>query len=207
MGYFYSGVIDGLKEFYSSMRKLNVQIGTFEHTYNEIVSDAIFDTRNLDVWNLIFIKRGNGETLSIPVNKGYRFTIDGNEKYNDFIHYFRIGKGKGQFSIKDFVNHLNKQIPSEYKLSDNKRSIILKYDKLDSDSDGIYPIGITNWEVAHAKNSMLPKDIYHRRSKNLLKTRELYPGIYEATKNMDITVIYGVTPGEKTQEIKKGKLS
>ena len=43
MGYSFSGVVDGLKEFYSSMRKLNVQIGTFEHTYNEIVSDVIFD--------------------------------------------------------------------------------------------------------------------------------------------------------------------
>ncbi len=42
MGYSYSGVVDGLKEFYSSMRKLNVEIGTFEHTYNSIVG-----TRNL----------------------------------------------------------------------------------------------------------------------------------------------------------------
>jgi hypothetical protein len=27
MGYSYSGVVDGLKEFYSSMRKLNIEIG------------------------------------------------------------------------------------------------------------------------------------------------------------------------------------
>lgn len=34
MGYSYSGVVDGLKEFYLSMRKLNVETGTFEPADN-----------------------------------------------------------------------------------------------------------------------------------------------------------------------------
>ena len=53
------------------------------------------------------------------------------------------------------------------------------------DSDGVFPIGIKNWEIVHAKNPMLPKDKYHRTNKNLSKTRQLYPAIYSATKDMD----------------------
>ena len=34
MGFYYSGNIEKLKTFYLFMRKINVQIGTFEYTYN-----------------------------------------------------------------------------------------------------------------------------------------------------------------------------
>lgn len=203
MEFSFCGKLEKLSEFYKSMRELNVQIGTFEHSYNKVTSDVIFDTRDTEQWNLLFIKRGIGETLSIPLNKGYLFTIDGNKKYNEFIRYFGIGSGKGKFSIKEFVSLLNTQVPKEYKISDSRRKVIISYDKLDSDSDGIYPIGVTNWEVAHVKNPSLPRDKYHRTSKNLLKTKELYPAIYQATKDMDITVIYGAIPGDKTKELKE----
>lgn len=49
MEFYYSGSIEALKTFYSSMRKINVQIGTFEYIYNGIVSDAIFDTRDSEL--------------------------------------------------------------------------------------------------------------------------------------------------------------
>lgn len=205
MGYSYSGVVGGLREFYSSMRKLNVEIGTFKHTYNDIISDAIFDTRNSAGWQLIFIKRLDGAVLRTPVQLGYRFSINGNEEYATFRTYFEIGAGKGEFSIKDFVNHLSRQIPTEYRLTDYKRTSILKYDRLDNDSEGIYPIRITNWEVVHAKNPELPKDKYHRTKKNLAKTKELYPKIYQTTKDMDITINYGINPGDKTVDLKNGK--
>ena len=89
MGFYYSGNIEKLKTFYLFMRKINVQIGTFEYTYNGIVSDVIFDTRDSELWKLVFIKRGHGDMLSIPIKKGYRFTIDGNEKYRLFRYWKR----------------------------------------------------------------------------------------------------------------------
>lgn len=52
------------------------------------------------------------------------------------------------------------------------------------------------------KNPSLPKDKYHRTTKNLAKTKELYTEIYQAIMHMDITIIYGNNPGEKTEEIK-----
>ena len=60
MEFYYSGSIKVLKNFYLSMRKINVQVGTFEYTYNGIVSDVIFDTRDSELWKLVFIKRGHG---------------------------------------------------------------------------------------------------------------------------------------------------
>lgn len=203
MGFSYSGSIDGLKIFYRSMLDINVQIGTFEYEYNNVVSDVILDTRDSEPWKMFFIKRGHGDTLFIPIKKGYRFTIEGNEKYKEFVDYFGIERGKGKFSIKDFVNYLNNKIPSEYILSDCVRKTVLKYDRIDTDSDGIFPIGVTNWETVHAKNPLLPKDKYHRTNKNLSKTRQLYPEIYSATKDMDITIIYGTKSGEKTEKMKK----
>lgn len=205
MEFSFSSKVEKISEFYKSMGQLSIQIGTFEHKYNDVTSDVIFDTRNEKQWNLLFIKRGMGETLVIPLNMGYRFTIEGNKKYNEFIIYFGIRSGKGQFSIKEFVSNLNIQVPNEYKLSDDKRKVVINYDKLDSESDGIFPIGVTNWEVAHAKNPTLPKDKYHRTSKNLLKTKELYPAIYQATKDIDITIIYGTSPGDKMQELRSCK--
>jgi hypothetical protein len=205
MEYSYSGVVEGLKEFYLSMRKINVEIGTFKHEYNTVLSDVIFDTRSSDGWKLIFIKRIDGNVLEIPIQRGYRFNITGSIAYNNFREYFGIGGGKGEFSIKDFVRHLSGQVPFEYRLTDEKRKTILRYDKLDNESNGIYPIGLTNWEVVHAKNPKLRNDIYHRTHKNLTKTKELYPEIYEATKNLDITIIYGVKPSEKTGDIKSGR--
>ena len=81
MGYSYSGTVNGLKEFYFSMRTLSVEIGTFEHEYNNVFSDTIFDTRNSDGWKLIFIKRIDGNVLEVKIQRGYRFTIEGSEPY------------------------------------------------------------------------------------------------------------------------------
>lgn len=205
MSFLYHSILNELKFLYNAMRKINVSIGTFEHEYNSVESSVIFDTRNSDGWKLIFIKRIHGEVMEIPIKKGYQFVIDGDEKYREFRVYFEIGGGKGVFSIKDFINNLSRQIPAEYQLNDHKRRVTLRYDKLDNESDGIYPIGVTNWEVVHAKNTELPKDKYHRTSNNLMKTKELYPKIYEATKNLDLTIIYGENPGVKTELIKVGK--
>lgn len=68
-----------------------------------------FLTQEILNFEIGFIKRGHGDMLSIPIKKGYCFTIEGNEKYKEFADYFDIGRGKGQFSIKDFVKQLNKK--------------------------------------------------------------------------------------------------
>lgn len=201
MEFSYSRKLESLKELYKSMCSLGVQIGTFVHEYNGIRSNVIFDTRK---WIIIFIKQGLGDTLSLNVKKGFKFTIEGNQEYRKFIAYFGISGGKGKFSIADFVNHFSGQIPTKYIITNNIRQTIVNYDRLDSGSDGIYPIGVKNWDVIHAQNPSLPKDKYHRTKENLLKTKELYPEIYELIKDKDITIIYGHKQGAETDRIKNG---
>lgn len=202
--FYYSKYIEELKSLISSMRGISVDIATFDHLYNGIDSMVIFDTR--ETWKLIFIKRGYGNTLEIPVEKGYKFTIDGNANYKKFREYFHIGGAKGEFSINEFVSHFRSIIPERYVLNDEKRLNILRYDKIDYESEGIYPIKTINWEEVHAKSPKLDPAKYHRTQKNLEKTKQLYPHIYRATKNMDMTIVYGRSVGIKTEDIKNGVL-
>lgn len=200
--FYYSGYLEELKTLFYSMKELNVDIATFKHSYKDVDSMVIFDTRN--DWKLVFIKRLVGDTLEIPVERGYRFTIDGNLAYKEFIYYFGIGGQKGEFSINDFIIRFKKSIPSKYIINDEIRINLLKYDRIDHESEGIYPIRTINWEIVHAKNQKLNPKTFHRSSKNLEKTKQLYPYIYEKTKDMDLTIVYGVIPEAKTEEIKRG---
>ncbi len=202
MSFNYRKYMNSIKTFYLSMRNINVQIGTFEFAYNGIMSDVIFDTR-VTPWKLIFIKRSGQDILTLFI-EGYHFIINGDKKYKEFIEYFNISGKKGSFSIADFLNSFSNAIPASYVLDNKKREKIIRYDILDDKSEGIYPIGLKNWELIHANNPELPLNKYHRSSENLMKTRELYPKIYSVIKDMDITVMYGKEPNENTPSLEEG---
>ncbi len=198
----FSTYLSGLKGLYSSMKKLPVSIGTFDHVYNNVSSSVIFDTSDsARGWTVTFMKKGRGDVLRLPVAVGYRLEINGNETYRYFINYFNISGEKGSFHIKDFADNLNSQIPKSYSVTEESRSEILRYK---SDGEGKYPIGIRNWHVYHALHPEVPKEKYHRSAENLSKTQNCYPDIYAATKDMDITIIYGKSPGKYTDAIIKG---
>lgn len=197
-----------LSDFYDSMRSLMVQIGTFPHSYNGINSHAIFDTWHTP-FVLIFIKHGFGDVLSIPINNSFTFTIKGNQQYTEFLDYFEIkNRSKGQFHIGKFTENLATQIPDNYHVTDSSRKIIYSYDPIDRDSNGIYPIGTKKWDeinaLRHAKG--LP-DSGHRTAMNLEKTRNLYPDVYKIIRNMDISIVYGNTPNNRTSLIATGNFS
>ena len=205
MSYNYKGKLAQLKIFHTSMVKLGVRLGTFEHSFNGVDSDVIFDTKG-SKWKLVFIKRITGDVLEIYIRTGYLFVIDGDEEYKRFIDYFGISGKKGEFHIGEFVQRLNKQIPEEYILTNSTRKVMFTYYRPDEKSTGIYPIGLKNWEIIHVQNPNLPKEKYHRSEKNLEMTKEYYPHIYKATKNHDITIIYGSKPSNCTHDIISGKI-
>ena len=95
MSFNYRKYMNSIRTFHISMRNLNVRIGTFEFTYNGVMSDVILDTR-VPPWNLIFIKRNGHDTLTLFV-EGYCFIISGDRKYQEFIEYFNISGDKGGF--------------------------------------------------------------------------------------------------------------
>lgn len=53
------------------------------------------------------------------------------------------------------------------------------------------------------QNNKLPKDKFHRRPENLVKTKQLYPDLYEAIKDKAISVNYSTEIGDHTEQIKK----
>lgn len=145
------------------------------------------------------MKKGTGEILTLPVAVGYKLEIKGNDLYAKFINYFNISGEKGKFRISEFSKNFDSQIPSEYIISEKTRDAILNYK---SDGEGKYPIGVKNWQIYHALHPEVSSDKYHRSPENLLKTQNFYPDIYNATKDMDLTIIYGKTPGKYTDAIK-----
>ena len=203
MSFEYKGKLGSLAGFYASMKQQNIQIGTFDHNYNHVDSCVIFDTSE-DEWRLVFFKRAVGDTLIVPIEVGYKFSIVGDEKYKEFVDYFGIGHGRGEFHIAEFKENLNGQIPETYQLNDYARKQVIRYNRIDPDSEGIYPIGTINWQLQHALHPEWPDDKYHRSAENLKKTRQLYPAIYAATRNMDVTIRYGVDPGKNTDNMVNG---
>lgn len=189
--------IQKLGDFYGSMRAQHIDVGTFEHTYNGVNSHAILDTTGTE-WRLIFIKDVIGDVLSVPILRGYVFAIIGDDAYWEFVRYFNINGTRGNFHIGDFIDNLITQIPSNYVLNDNRRETVNTYTNYDRNEPGIYPIGTINWQLQHVKHPEWPKDKYHRSDDNLRKTKQLYPNIYEATKDLDITIRYGQNSGQNT---------
>lgn len=196
-----------LRQLYRSMKNLNVDIGTFEHEYNGVQSSVIFDTRNPMGWDLVFMRHGQGNIFKVPVKKGFRFAIEGDEMYLRFRDYFEIGGGKGKFSMNDFLECLKRRIPPAYILDDESGKVILRYDPIDKQSNGIYPTGVVNWAVVHAKKPQMDPDKFHRTNENLMKTKQFHPALYQATKDMDLTIRYSEEPGVKTKDLKSGKWS
>lgn len=194
-----------LRNLYRSMKNLNVDIGVFEHGYNGVLSSVIFDARDPGGWELFFMRHGQGNVFKAPIKKGYRFSIEGDEMYHRFREYFEIGGGKGVFSMNEFLECLKRRIPAAYVLDDESGKVILRYDPIDKQSNGIYPTGVINWAVVHAKKPQMDPTKFHRTNENLMKTKQLHPALYQATKDMDLTIRYSEEPGVKTKDLKGGK--
>lgn len=196
----FSRKLDQLSVFHVSMRKLKVDVGVFDYTYNGIESSVIFNTKT-SPWRLVFMKNGVGDVLTIDINNGYKFTIDSYDKYNKFRAYFEIGGTAGTFKITDFFNKLNDDIPSEYVLTRRNRQVIYEagnYSK--RGEDGIYPAYFMNWPEIHAKNPKLDPKKHHATKINHDKTKQLFPELYEEIKGLDISVVYKNAQTEKTKK-------
>ena len=205
MPFSYKRKISELVQFYHSMKKLSVAIGTFEHEYNGVNSHVIFETRTCP-FMLHFIEHRTGRTFSVPIEPGFVFSVPDSTSYYAMLDYFNIKRrGRGTFQIGGFITSFRRQIPPEYAITDAEREVVNRYDPIDRTSEGIYPVGVKNWAVINAKRAAKGfSALGHRSQHNLEKTRELYPEIYQIIKTMDISICYGLSPGNKTEAIKTG---
>lgn len=197
--YTFECYIEELKKLFASMKESDVSVSSFPFTYKNISVDAIFDTSSsTNGWMLVFLKETDPKRIYIPIEKGYRLSIKGNEQYGRFKEFFKISSKKGEFKISEFVARLKEQIPDNYTVTSETRRAYLKY--ID-DEEGEYPVSVKDWGKYHIRNPKAPNDKYHRTDENLLKTRNCYPEIYRVIKDKDISIVYGKTPDKSIKEI------
>lgn len=199
----YSRFFPNLVQFYNSMKEMGVLVGTFDHSYNSIISDVIFDTRT-EPYKLIFLKRGKGCVYKTEMENHFSFSIKGSAAYYELLDYFEIGKsdrGKGKFHISQLSDSIHNQTPQRYHLTDRKREVVATYMPQGKNERGIYPIGLINWYKFHAEHPDVDPKKYHRQTENLEYTRQLYPALYETTRTLDISIKYGGQKNEKTEKI------
>lgn len=199
-----------LIEFWKSMTTLGVDIAVFNHKFNNVDSSCIFDIQRGNEFRLVFMNNGSlGETLVLPVNASIRWLVNTKEDRDKMKEYFGVVGGSGCFDFKTVNDSFSYNIPSEYALTDESRKIILRYDKIDSkNGDGIYPIGLIDRNEQHRKNPNLPKDKYRQSPENALKTKTLYPPLYNLIKGLGeygVSVRYSMFPNEKTKNIISAK--
>ena len=195
--------INELALFHSSMRQMNVNIGDFTFVYNRVKSTVIFDTRK-QPYVLVFMKSGVGSRLLLSVIRGYRVEIASSEEYYTLLNYFEIQpdmRSPGMFCLGDFMKIFIKNIPSNYILDDASRIAKIQYDRIDTQSEGIYPIGIKNWALFHARHPEIDKNLFHQSDKNKQKTKELYPSLFSVIKDMDVSITYSNKRGDETAAI------
>ncbi|EPH77107.1 hypothetical protein D929_00176 [Enterococcus faecalis 02-MB-P-10] len=195
--------LPNLKKLHWSMKKLDLTVDVFDFSYNEVDCSILFNPDYSTGFSLTLFKKKNALVLKLPVNPGYNLVIE-NENFNAFCRFFEIKHEKGAFSIIEFFSYLNSKIPTKAsKNTPRQREIISSLLTID-DSQKLHFDHFINWEKARAKNPKLKKG---RNTKNLEKTRLLYPEIFKEIKNFDISVAYSSKPASSEELLIRKELN
>ncbi|EII4617385.1 hypothetical protein LHM76_002736 [Listeria monocytogenes] len=189
--------IHALQKLHLEMRKLDITVDVFELTYNDIVCDVIFDTNPKNTFSLTFMKKAIGTTLKLSIVPKFDLQVRGTN-YLPFLEFFKIQKGNSQMAVNNFSEYLERHIPNNanFPTTENKKILAKLYDV--EDADKIYYDSYKNWDKARAKNPGLKMG---RTTKNLMKTKLLYPQIFEAIKDYDISINYSTIPRNNEKEL------
>lgn len=182
------------------MKQLSISVDVFEYQYNNISCSCIFKPDYQEGFSITFVKKSTGTIMKLFIKPGYDLQINGRD-FSVFCNFFEIGRGKGVFSMKDFINHFNNHIPIKPSdFSPEKRKLVSKVFKVE-ESDKVFFDYLINWDKIRAQN---PNITSSRSKKNLDKTKMLYPEIYKEIKNYDISVAYStIEKNFNLNEIKK----
>lgn len=181
--------LHNLQVLHQEMKGVSQTVETFEYSYNNVSCSCIFDADYQNGFSITFIKKSLGTVMKLPIKPGYRIQIQG-ELFPIFCNFFEIKRGKGLFSMKEFISHFNNHIPTVLsKNTPEKRKLIATIFQLE-EADKIYYDHLINWEKIRVQN---PNNKCHRSKENLEKTKKLYPDIYKTICNHDISVAYSST--------------
>lgn len=177
--------LENLRQLHKEMKKDNLEVSIFDFEYNEVPCAVLFNADYTSGFSVTFFKKSSGRLLKIAVHTGYLLDIQ--PIFKELYPFFELKRGKGQFSIKEFVEYFNVKIPPKPAIPSNSQKEILGKLTNIEESEKIYFKGFINWEKVRIEN---PTNKKGRTKENLEKTRVLYPDIYAEIKNHDISVKY-----------------
>lgn len=189
-----------LEILHNEMMSQQFPVATFNFSYKNTEFSCIFDTTT-EPYSIIFFKNISGTKLSINVYKGYIVDdfIGDKKQFWDFWNYFNLEKKNGTFSLSDFYSYLNSQIPNFFDRREHHNRATIAIVKDVEEMDKIYFKGFINWEKVRAESGNETKG---RTRRNLEKTKLLYPEIYEAIKDLDISVRYSTKNTQNAENYK-----
>lgn len=194
--------LENLQLFHLGMKKLGVNIATFDFKYKQTIFACLFEANYEKGFSLTFFKPISGESLKMPILPGYLVStfIEDRDLYTYFWTFFQLEARNGGFTMQSFFERLNQSIPSTFEINKNldRPLISRKYDT--EDKERPFFLGFINWQMLRAKN---PEAKGSRSETNLEKTKLLYPQIYKAIKDYDISVRYTHIDNPNAQEFKK----
>lgn len=185
-----------LQLFHKSMRIYKTNVGTFDFEFNNVQCACLFEADYDKGFSITFFKKFSAENISLPIAPGYNIAtyIKPKELFIKFWTFWGFKNREGSSYMRNFFKTFEASIPSTFSPQKNiERKIIIKKYNLEED-DKPYFQDFINWSVHNAK---YPEKPCHRNPNNLEKTRLLYPQIYEAIKEYDISVRYTSFEQEK----------
>ena len=181
--------LENLQMFHHGMKEIGARVATFDFEYNDISCSCIFQADYDKGFSLNFFKLISGDSLELKIHPGYRIDtfIEDEELYKKFWKFFDMKVADGGFTMRSFVENLDHSIPQTFNpdINIDRPVIAKKYDV--EEKERPYFLGFKNWEVLRLKNPNLKGK---RSKENLEKTQNMYPLIYEAIKDFDISVLY-----------------
>lgn len=178
--------MSGLKNLYKQMKDKDLTYTIFDYRHNSIALVAMFDI-DKNPFQLLIIKKGTNLTLSLDIEYGFSLETfllpEDYEKLKEILEIPRMPKGENPFQPSEFFKEFNKKIPStllEYTQSSEIKQIFAKFYNPDEDENKIYILGMIDWT---GKNKTYSE-------KNREKTRILYPEVYRAIKDKNISIKY-----------------
>ncbi|MBF7090448.1 hypothetical protein IUY40_02670 [Flavobacterium sp. ALJ2] len=177
--------IDNLSKIYRQLKDNNKTYTFFPFIANGVNFDIFFDI-NKSPFKLVFLALNSNFQLSLDVLPG--FLINNNLPKNRFYELVKLLNLKkdinNPFSTTNFFKQFDNQIPQNLIKIDKQHanSLILKVYSDIEEKDKIYYLRMKDWNDSDNE--------WHRTSKNLEKTRLLYPDLYSLIVDKDISIYY-----------------
>lgn len=176
-----------LKKLYKQMKDRDLTYTIFDYRHNKIELIALFDI-GVDPFRLLLIKKGTQLTLSLNVKYGFILDIflssENFERLKEILEIPKMPKGEFSFKTSKFFKEFNEKIPStlpEYTQSPELKQILARHYNSQEEEKKIYVLGMIDWTTK-------TKGSYTKENRE--KTRILYPEIYQAIKDKNISIKY-----------------